>query len=143
METLTTTDAESIPGRVNINQAPRAVLMGLPGMPVTAVDAILANRDPAAGSTRPERQQATWLLSEGYVDLEEMRALAPYVTGQGAAYRAQVVGGFESGGPVRRLEVVLDASVLPPRIAMRRDLSPLGAGFAPELTLTPEPTAAR
>ncbi|QDT68717.1 General secretion pathway protein K [Planctomycetes bacterium MalM25] len=143
MEALTTTDAESIPGRVNINQAPRAVLLGLPGMPVTAVEAILANRDPDAGASRPEREQATWLLSEGYLELEEMRALAPYVTGQGAAYRAQVVGGFESGGPVRRLEVVLDTTILPPRVAMRRDLSPLGAGFAPELTLTPEPTAAR
>ncbi|MEQ8848734.1 hypothetical protein [Botrimarina sp.] len=137
MQTLTTTDAESIPGRVNINTAPRPVLAGVPGMPLEAVDAILASRDPAAGSTRIDRLHASWLLAEGYLDLETMRDIAPYVTGQGAVYRAQVVGGYEAGGPVRRLEVVLDTTASPPRIALRRDLSPLGAGFDPALTLSP------
>jgi DNA uptake protein ComE-like DNA-binding protein len=138
VSTLTPTDATSIPGRVNVNQAPRAVLMGLPGMPPNVPDMIIANRDPAAGSTRPERLNAVWLMTEGYLQLEEMKALAPYVTGQGAVYRTQVVGGYEAGGPIRRLEVVLDATTLPPRVVMRRDLSPLGAGFDPALTLVPE-----
>ena len=138
VSTLTTTDATSIPGRINVNQAPRAVLMGVPGMPPNVPDAIIASRDPAAGSTRPERLNAVWLMTEGYLQLEEMKALAPYVTGQGAVYRTQVVGGYEAGGPIRRLEVVLDATTLPPRVVMRRDLSPLGAGFDPALTLVPE-----
>ncbi|TWT96947.1 General secretion pathway protein K [Botrimarina colliarenosi] len=141
MATLTTTDSPSIPGRVNINQAPRAVLTGLPGMPLGTVDAIVANRDPTAGSTRADRLQATWLLTEGYVDLEAMRALAPYVTGQGAVYRTQVVGGYEAGGPIRRLEVVLDTTTLPPKVVLRRDLTPLGAGFDPAVTLVPEGAA--
>ncbi|CAE7447322.1 unnamed protein product, partial [Symbiodinium sp. CCMP2456] len=134
VSTLTTTDATSIPGRVNINQAPRAVLIGLPGMPPNVADAIVANRDPTAGSTRPDRLNAVWLLTEGYLQLEEMKALAPYVTGQGAVYRTQVVGGYEAGGPIRRMEVVLDATTLPPRVVLRRDLSPLGAGFDPALS---------
>lgn len=138
MQTVTTTEDVSIPGRVNINQAPRAVLAGLPNLPLSLVDAILANRDPTAGWTRPERQHATWLLTEGYVDLETMKALAPYVTGQGGVFRTQVIGGYESGGPVRRLEVALDTTELPPRIVLRRDLSPLGAGFDPAVALVPE-----
>ncbi|MEO0529873.1 MAG: hypothetical protein AAF266_04760 [Planctomycetota bacterium] len=141
MDALTTTDAESIPGRVNINQAPRSVLAGLPGMPLGTVDAILANRDPAAGSTRPERRQATWLLTEGYVDLEAMRELAPYVTGQGAVFRAQVLGGFESGGPTTRMEIAIDTAGTMPRVVMRRDLSALGAGFATDVALRPEAAA--
>lgn len=141
VSTLTTTDATSIPGRVNINQASRAVLMGLPGMPPNIADAIIANRDPTAGATRPERQNAVWLMTEGYLRLEEMKALAPYVTGQGAVYRTQVIGGYESGGPIRRVEVVLDATALPPRVVMRRDLSPLGAGFDPAVSLVPEGAA--
>lgn len=141
MQTISTTDAESIPGRVNVNQAPRPVLVGLPGMPLATVDAILANRDPSAGWTRPERLEATWLLSEGYVDLETMRELAPYVTGQGAVFRAQVLGGYESGGPVRRLEVALDTTSLPPSVVLRRDLSALGAGFDPSVAFVPEQLA--
>ncbi len=143
MGALTATDADAIPGRININQAPRSVLAGLPEIPLTTVDAILSVRDMAAGSSREDRQQATWLLTEGYLDLEQMRALAPYITGQGAAYRAQVLGGYEAGGPVRRIEVVLDTTVSPPRVVMRRDLSPLGAGFSPEVALVPEQAASR
>lgn len=138
MATLTTTDAESIPGRINVNQAPRYVLDGIPNMPLGTVDAIVANRDPAAGTTRPERLQATWLLSEGYLDLEQMRAIAPYVTGQGAVYRTQLVAGYEQGGPVQRVEVVIDTTAAVPTVPMQRDLSPLGAGFAPEMVLAPE-----
>ena len=108
------------------------MLAGVPGIPPETVDAILAARDPALGFSRPDRLQATWLLAEGYLDLEEMRAIAPYVTGQGAVYRAQAIGGFEAGGPTRRLEVVVDTTAVPPRVAMRRDLSQLGAGFPPE-----------
>ena len=141
MQIVTTTDSESIPGRININQAPRAVLEGVPGMPLNLVDAILGARDPDAGWTRPERQFATWLLTEGLVDLETMRELAPYLCGQGAVFRTQVIGGFESGGPVARLEVVLDTTTLPPRVVMTRDLTALGAGFDPAVTLVPEQVA--
>lgn len=143
MQALTTTDAESIPGRININTAPRPVLAGVPGMPPEAVDAILASRDPTAGATRPDRLQATWVFSEGYVDLETMREIAPYVTGQGAVFRGQTLGGYESGGPVRRLEVVLDTTVAPARVALQRDLSALGAGFGAAETLSPFAAAGR
>lgn len=138
MQTLTTTDAESIPGRVNVNTAPRSVLAGLPGMPPESVDAILTSRDPESGFSRPDRLQATWLLAEGLLDLEEMRLVAPYVTGQGAVYRAQAIGGHESGGPTKRLEVVVDTTAATPRVVLRRDLSQLGSGFPIEQLLVPE-----
>ena len=133
MDALTTTDSQILPGRVNINQAPRPVLEGIPGMPPQAVEAILANRDPTAGTTRPDRTSAVWLLSEGYVDLEAMRTMEPYVCGLGSVYRGQVVGYFDSGGPYNRLEVVIDASRVPPPIVMRRDLTPLGLGHSAQL----------
>ena len=130
MDLLTTTDSELIPGRININQAPRAVLRGVPGMPSEAVDAILASRDPSADSSRPERETAAWLLGEGYMDLEDMLAMEPYVTGRGDVYRVQVVGSFDSGGPFCRLEAVIDATLTEPRIVLRRDLSALGLGHS-------------
>lgn len=133
MDTLTTTDAESIPGRLNVNQAARPLLEGVPGMPLASVEGILANQDPSAGGTRPDRMTAAWLLAEGYVGLEAMLAIEPYVCGRGDVYRTQVVGAFDSGGPFCRLEVVVDASVSPPKIVGRRDLTPLGIGHAQEV----------
>jgi hypothetical protein len=128
-EALSTIDAPIIPGRLNVNQAPRCLLLGTPGMPPEVVDAIVATRDPAGAEQRTDRASATWLLAEGLVTLEQMRALEPYLCGHGDVYRAQVVAAFEEDGPPCRMEVVIDASQAPPRVRERRDVSPLGLGF--------------
>ena len=134
-DSLTTTDALTIPGRLNVNQAPRDLLYGVPGMPPEAVEGILANREVDSGVRRPERISAAWLLAEGYVDLEAMLTMEPYVCGRGDVYRTQIVGAFDSGGPFCRLEVVIDATQLPGKIVMRRDLTPLGVGHPAEKLL--------
>jgi hypothetical protein len=58
-----------------------------------------------------------------------MQKLDPYITAHGNVYRAQSVGYFDEGGPVVRMEAVIDASIDPPRIVNLRDLSELGRGF--------------
>lgn len=119
-------------GRVNINQAPRAVLAGIPGMTPEALEAIAAERVPNPTEADPSRRHETWILAEGIVTLEEMKQLIPFVTCGGSVYRAQVVGYFDRGGPAVRLEAVLDATTSPARIRMLRDLSHLGRGYAVE-----------
>ena len=56
-ENCTTIGGTGIPGRININQAPRIVLMSIPGMTSDMVDQIIANRspDPSARGPRPTR----------------------------------------------------------------------------------------
>ena len=49
---------------------------------------------------------------------------------RGDVFRAQVVGHFDEGGPVCRLEVILDATVQPPKLLQIRDLTDLGRGFS-------------
>jgi hypothetical protein len=123
----TTLSAEPvIRGRVNVNAAPRTVLRGVPGMDDHVVEAILANRQ-AAGDD-PARRHPTWLLTEGLVELAQMKALLPYVNCGGQVYRAQVIGYFEEGGPMARVEVVVDATVTPPRPVSWTDLRLRGGG---------------
>ena len=61
------------------------------------------------------------------------RALAevldPYITAHGDVYRVQVLGFSDGGGPVSRLEALIDATKLPPRIISQRDLNELGRGY--------------
>jgi hypothetical protein len=121
-----------IPGRININQAPRVVLEGIPGMKEETVDTILAERVENPTDMDPSRRHETWLLSEGIVTLEEMRSLMPFVTGGGSVYRAQIVGYFDRGGPAVRIEAVVDATQKPARVLFYRDLSHLGRGYALE-----------
>jgi hypothetical protein len=65
------------------------------------------------------------------VSLEKMKALLPYLTAGGSVYKVQTVGFFDKGGPVVRIEAVIDATESPPRMLSLKNLTPLGPGFYP------------
>jgi hypothetical protein len=119
-----------IRGRVNVNSAPRTVLRGVPGMEDHLVEAIISSR--RTGNDDPERRHPTWLLTEGLLDIAKMKVLLPYLTCGGQVYRAQVIGYFEEGGPIARAEVVVDATLTPPRPVSWTDLRLRGRGFSRE-----------
>ncbi|MBL7042974.1 MAG: general secretion pathway protein GspK [Pirellulaceae bacterium] len=123
---------ETIPGRVNINQAPLEILIGLPGISEEIVQQILALRSMDPSVDDPNRQHETWLLTEGIVTLDEMKTLMPVICAGGDVYRTQVVGYYDDGQVSARLEVVLDATQVPPRVLLWRDISHLGRGYAME-----------
>jgi hypothetical protein len=129
MDAVTVNKNPIIPGRININEAPRAVLLGIPGMNEEIVGQILARRRPESEEDQPNRRFETWILAEAIVTLDEMRALMPLVTAGGNVHRAQVVGYTQGGGPAARVEVVVDATTTPPRVLFWRDMSHLGRGL--------------
>ncbi|MCR4412264.1 MAG: general secretion pathway protein GspK [Thermoguttaceae bacterium] len=133
MDNLTVQTAQVLPGRINVNQAPRAVLLGIPGMTEDIVDQIIAQRQPDPAQAEPHQKYETWLLSEGIVDLQTMRALMPFVCGSGSVYRAQVVGYFDREGPDARIEAILDATKSRCRIVFWRDMTHLGRGYSREM----------
>ena len=133
MDNLTATGEEVVPGRLNVNQAPRVLLEGVPFMPLQSVEQIISMRDfePPAGS--PNRHYETWLLTEGLVTLEEMKQLMPLLNAGGDVYRAQIVGYYEADGPATRHEVLIDDTGVLPEVRWVRDLTPLGVGYPLEL----------
>jgi len=140
MNNLTVNPSPFIPGRININEAPRAVLQGIPGMPEDLVDQIIAQRlqfDP--NDDNENHRYETWLLAdgiltteEGELDIETMKALQPYICAGGDVHRAQVVGYFQDGNTAARIETVIDATTPLPRLLFWRDISHLGRGYAIE-----------
>lgn len=130
MDYATVNPAATIPGRININQCSATVLRGVPGMPADVADKILAQRTVDSASADPSRKYETWILSEGLVTLPQMKALMPFITGGGSAYRCQVVGYFQGGQAASRAEVVFDATSPLPRIVLWRDLTHLGRGYS-------------
>jgi DNA uptake protein ComE-like DNA-binding protein len=133
MDNCTINPSPVIPGRININQAPRTLLVGIPGMTTEMVDQIISSRIVNPKDADPSRRYETWLLDEGIVTLAQMKALMPFITGGGSVFRAQVVGYFDEGGPAARLEVVIDATASPPRVVFWRDISHLGRGYPVEI----------
>ncbi len=132
VEQVTIVPAEVIPGRININQASRDVLAGIPGMTDEIVEQIVGQRTPDPGLDAPNMAHETWLLTEGLVTLDEMRTLMPFVCAGGSVYRAQVIGYYDDGRAASRLEVVLDATQQPASVLLWRDISHLGRGYSLE-----------
>ena len=124
----------TIPGRININQAPRSLLMGIPGITEEIVDRIIQERipDPAEEVSKMQPTEA-WLLKNLIVDLDEFRQMLPFICVGGDVFRTQVIGYFEDGAASSRVEVVIDRTTATPRIRLWRDLSHLGRGYSLEM----------
>lgn len=147
---LTTVDGTYIEGRININEARYDVLLAVIAsiegfdedinLAKDLVNKIIANKmvdsngSPIA-ATIATRATTAWLITEGLVTLQQMRTLDRYLTTRGDVYRAQILGYFDQGGPMVRMETIIDATQKPPRIVFLRDLTELGKGFtAKQLT---------
>jgi hypothetical protein len=133
MDRTTVRQAIEMVPRVNVNTAPREVLLALTGItnssgtPILTdveVDQIVNTRgnlvpgDPATNS-------AAWLITVANMSPDTFRRLEPYVTGSTMVYRVQSIGYLAGGGPVSRLEAVIDTNQGAPRFLHVRDLSDL------------------
>src|SRR5262249_52886339 len=86
------------------------------------------NGQPSA-SAISQHGSITWLVTESLVDVAGMVALDPFITAHGDVYRVQSMGFSDGGGPVARVEALIDSTQIPPRITMQRDLNELGRGY--------------
>ena len=122
-------DDETTVGRVNINQAPRPVLFSIPQMTEDIVNAITAQRIPETYGQDMVQRHAIWPLAEGYVEMEEMKAMLPYITTGGDVFRGQVIGYSGDGTSVTRAEVVIDGIELGAPVLLWKDMNRLGLGL--------------
>ena len=127
MDSVTTQDSAVMPGRINLNECPAELLYGIPLLSEEAITAILEERDPF--SDDPGRRFETWPLAEGLITIDEMRSLTPLLCGGGDVYRAQIIGYFDQRGAAQRVEAIVDATSVNPKVVSWRDLSHLGRGF--------------
>lgn len=128
MDKLTAVGATVMPGRININEAPREILTGLPGMTSEILDQLLEARSQSADNEN--RKFETWPMVEGILTLEQTRAIAPLITGGGDVYRVQSIGYFEQSAGFARTEAVIDASGQIPIVVLYRKMDHLGRGFS-------------
>ena len=133
-DVASTIGTSTIDGRINVNQARKETLLGIPNMPSDLADAIanspLIGPDGQALSGQfEERQTTAWLLTRGLADVTTMRQIDRFITARGEVFTVQVLGHFDVKGPVARIEAVVDAVEDPPQIIARRNLSELGPGY--------------
>jgi len=131
LDKVTATTDTDLPGKVNLNTAPEAVIRALPDLSETDIESILAQRPDTSGSEAPDPifQTLAWLITEANMSPSTVKALEPFITARSQVYRIQSVGYFDGEGPTVRIEAVIDTNNGRPRILMRRDLTELGKGF--------------
>jgi len=132
---LTTTKNQFIEGRIQINEARLDTLLGIPEMDEDLAHAIVNSQSTGTNGTpsteiSQARQTTGWLVIEGLTTIEQLRKMAPSICSGGDVFRAQSLGYFGQGGPVTRVEAIIDGTFIPPRITYIRDLSNLGPGYA-------------
>jgi hypothetical protein len=128
LEYCTTRQNYEITPRLNVNVAAPEVLAGLPGLTQPDVDQILAVRGTQTPGD-PATLTGAWLVTQGNLSMTKFNAIERYVTGRSMTYRIQSLGYFGSGGPVARVEAVVDTNLGHPRFVYFRDLTDLGRGF--------------
>lgn len=120
--------------RLNVSTASpdvlTALLTGPGGLTQDDVNNVTAAQ-PNLTPGDPETVTGAWLVTQGGVSASAFQKLEPYVTGATQTYRVQSIGYFATGGPVARVEAVVDVNQGQPRIVYFRDLTDLGAGFTP------------
>jgi type II secretory pathway component PulK len=130
LDEVTTVKGAERPARVNVNTAPQVVLAALPTLSDTDVQAIVDHRPNPSDPDAPDPifNTPAWLITEANFTPQKVQALDQYITARSQVYRVQSLGYF-AGGPVSRIEAVIDTNAGRPRVIYWRDLTELGRGF--------------
>ena len=133
LDKTTTQQGSELPAKVNINTAPREVLLALPGMTEVTVDAVMAKRPSYTNGEAPDPNVATiaWLLQDQTLTTQQLQGLERYITALSQVFRIQSIGYFDEGGAMARVEAVVDTNQGKPRIVFYRDLTDLGRSINP------------
>jgi len=131
LETLldrTTADTKrTSKGLVNVNTAPAEVLAALPGLDADRARQIT---DVRSGLSTDTRSTIAWLYTQGVLDADGFKEVAPYLTARGYQFTVRCVGFGVPSGRYRVLEAVVDLAGKGARLAYVRDTTRLGLPFA-------------
>ena len=117
---ITTTNATSVQGLVNVNTASEAVLATIPGIGTDYAPSLVNYRQ----SNKDKLTSVAWVAE--VLDREKAIAAGPYLTGRGYQFTADVAAVGHHGRGYRRSRFVIDTTQQPPRILYRQDLTNLG-----------------
>jgi len=118
---------ETLSGMVNVNTAPREVLLCLPGLEESEVDLLIAKR------SQPDTNLANLAWVAEVLPQEKAVMAGDLMTTRSFQFLADIVAVSRSGRAFRRYRAVVDARTSPPRVLLWKDLTHLGWPLDPEI----------
>jgi type II secretory pathway component PulK len=119
VDRLTTSDDESFPGLVNINTAPKAVLLCLPGLEESDVEALLSRRSSSEGL-----DTIAWVTEA--LERDKAVAVGSYITTRSFQYSIDIVSVAGNGRAYKRCKTVFDMSQDKPQVVYWKSLTHFG-----------------
>jgi hypothetical protein len=117
---LTTSSASELTGLLNVNTVPREILLTLPGLEESDVDALLARRS----SPETDLTSIAWVAE--VLPAEKAQRVGNLITVRSYQFSADIVAVSGDGRAYRRYRAYIDARQSPPRVQRWTDLTHLG-----------------
>jgi len=124
---LTTSRQQTLSGMLNVNTAPREVLLCLPGLEESDADILVAKR------SQPDTDLTNLAWVAEVLPQEKAVAAGDVMTTRSFQFSADIVAVSRSGRAFRRYRAVVDARTSPARVLHWKDLTHLGWPLAPEI----------
>jgi type II secretory pathway component PulK len=127
IDQLTLTNDETLRGLINVNTASEKVLLCLPGLEQSDVDALVQERAKSSDS----HDSVRWITRA--LTQEKAVGIGSYITSHSYQSAADITAVSGNGRAFCRYFVVIDKSQTPPRILFRQPLHHLGWSLDPQL----------
>jgi type II secretory pathway component PulK len=115
---LTWTNATTMRGLINVNTAPREVLLTLPGLSAGDADALISQRQ------RADTSSIAWVADA--MSMSKAALIGSLITNRSFFYSADIVAVSGDGRAFKRVRIVVDARTSPAKIVFRKDLTSWG-----------------
>jgi type II secretory pathway component PulK len=124
---LTTSGEQTLSGLVNVNTAPKAVLLCLPGLEESDVEAMLSYRD----ANSDELTSIAWVAQ--VLDRAKAVGIGSYITVRSFQYSADIVCLSGNGRAYKRYKAVIDTQGTSPRVVYWKTLTHFGWPLDPQI----------
>jgi type II secretory pathway component PulK len=117
-------------GLLDVNTAPRPVLLCLPGLEASDVDALISKRQ----ASDADLTSIAWVA--GALPQEKAVAIGSLITARSYQFSADIVAASGNGRAFRRYKAIIDASAGPPKVVFWKDVTHLGWPLDPTILAT-------
>jgi type II secretory pathway component PulK len=124
---LTTSNEKTLSGLVNVNTAPKAVLLCLPGLEESDVDKMLSYRSTNSDSLT----SIAWVVQ--VLDRTKAVGIGSYITVRSNQYSADIVCLSGNGRAYKRYKAVIDTQQTTPRVVYWKTLTHFGWPLDPQI----------
>ncbi len=120
IDKVATTDEDTLKGLVNVNTASAPVLLCLPGLEQSDVDALIAKRQEEGVDT----DNILWVTE--VLTRPKALAIGPFITTKSFQYSADITAVTSGGNTFRRYNVVIDTAGSQKQVVFKQSLTTLG-----------------